>query len=79
MRDYLFVVVDKFKKMCILMPCKKTIKGQVANDFFEQVWMHFRTRRSIISNKDIIFLSAFWTTLGENMDTKLKSSIVLYP
>jgi hypothetical protein len=32
--DYLFEVVDRFKKMCILMPCKKTIKGQeVANMF----------------------------------------------
>jgi hypothetical protein len=23
--DYLFMVVDRFSKMCILMPCKKTI------------------------------------------------------
>jgi hypothetical protein len=34
--DYLFVVVDRFSKMCILMPCEKTIKGQeAANMFFE--------------------------------------------
>ena len=25
--DYLFEVVDRFNKMCIPMPCKKTIKG----------------------------------------------------
>jgi hypothetical protein len=36
-RDYLFVVVDRFNKMCILMPCKKTISRQEeANKFFEQ-------------------------------------------
>jgi hypothetical protein len=36
--DYLFVVVDKLSKMCILMPCKKNIKGQEAvNMFFEQI------------------------------------------
>jgi hypothetical protein len=36
--DYLFVVVDRLSKMCNLMPCKKTIKGQEAtNVFFEQV------------------------------------------
>jgi hypothetical protein len=34
--DYLFVVVDRFNKMCILMPCKNTINGQEAtNKFFE--------------------------------------------
>jgi hypothetical protein len=35
--DYLFVVVNKFSKMCTLMPCKKSIKGEdVANMFFEK-------------------------------------------
>jgi hypothetical protein len=35
---YIFVVVDMFNKMCILMPCKKTIKGQeTTNKFFEKV------------------------------------------
>jgi hypothetical protein len=36
--DYLFVVVEKFRKMYILLPCKKTIRGQeLENMFFEQV------------------------------------------
>jgi hypothetical protein len=33
-RDYLFVVVDWFSKMCILMLCKKTIKVQEAANMF---------------------------------------------
>jgi hypothetical protein len=78
--DYLFVVVDRFNKMCILMPCKNTIKGQEAtNMFFEQVWVHFGIPRSIISDKDTRFLSAFWTTLWEKMDTKLKRSTTFHP
>jgi hypothetical protein len=32
--DYLFVVVDTFQKMCILMPYKKTIKGWEATKLF---------------------------------------------
>ena len=32
--DYLFVVVDRFNKMCVLMPYKKTINGQEATNFF---------------------------------------------
>ena len=73
--DYLFVVVNRFNEMCILMHCKNTINGQeVTNKFFEQVWVHFGIPRSIISDRDTKFLDAFWTTLWENMDTKLKWS-----
>jgi hypothetical protein len=36
--DYMFVVVVRFSKMCILTPCKKTINGKhVTNMFFEKV------------------------------------------
>jgi hypothetical protein len=77
---YLFVVVDRFIKMCIIMPCKNTIKGQEAkNLFFEQVWVNFGIPRSIISDRDTTFLSAFWTTLLENIDTKLKRYTTFHP
>jgi hypothetical protein len=57
------------------MPCRKTIKGQEAtNMFFEQVWVRFGIPRRIISDRDTIFLNAFWITLWEKMDTKLKRS-----
>jgi hypothetical protein len=32
--DYIFVVVYRFIKMCILMPCKKTIGGKEASNMF---------------------------------------------
>jgi len=58
--DYLFVVGDRFNKMCVLMPCKKTISRQEAtNLFFGKVWVHFGISRRIISERDTIFLSAF--------------------
>jgi hypothetical protein len=58
--DYLFVVVEKFSKMCIPVRCKKTIKGQDATILiFERVWVHFGIPRRIISNKDTRFLNAF--------------------
>jgi hypothetical protein len=35
--DYMFLVVDNFSKMFILIPCKRIIKGQhVSNMFFEK-------------------------------------------
>ena len=40
--DYLYVVVDRFRKMCILMPCKKHNTAEMnAHLFFQNVWVHF--------------------------------------
>jgi hypothetical protein len=78
--DYIFVAVDRFNKMCIIMPCKKTIKGkEVENMFFEQVWVHFGILKIIISDMDTGFVSAFWTTLWENMDRNLKRYTTFHP
>jgi hypothetical protein len=41
--------------------------------------VHFGIPRSIISDKDTIFLNAFWTTLWEKMDTKLKMYTTFHP
>ena len=48
---YLYVVVDKFDKLCVLMTCKKTIRGdEIGILFFERVWVHFGILRNIIYN-----------------------------
>jgi hypothetical protein len=74
--DYLYVLVDRFRKMCILMACKKNITAeQTANLFFWYVWVHFGLPTSIISNQDTIFLGYFWKNLWRMMDTTLKRSI----
>ena len=58
--DYLYVVVDRFSKMCILMPCKKKIMvEQTTNLFFQYVWVHFGLPTSIVSNQDTRFLGDF--------------------
>jgi hypothetical protein len=51
--DYLYVVVDRFRKICILMPCtKKVIAEKMAQMFFQNVWVHFGLPKSIISDRD---------------------------
>ncbi|GJR07842.1 retrotransposon protein, putative, ty1-copia subclass [Tanacetum coccineum] len=78
--DYLFVVVDRFSKMVVLMPCKKTITGEeVARLFFGHVWKIFDLPTSIISDRDSRFLSNFWCSLWAKMDTKLKRSTAFHP
>eukprot|EP01018_Ginkgo_biloba_P010334 Gb_18706 [translate_table: standard] len=78
--DYVYVVVDKFSKMEVFIPCKKTISGQeTTNLFFRHVWVHFGLPTSIISDRDTQFLSHFWTALWGMMDTKLKRSTAFHP
>jgi hypothetical protein len=62
--DYLYVVVDRFRKMCVLMPCKKhIIAEQIAHLFFLHVWVHFGFPTSIIMDRDTRFLGKFWRSL----------------
>jgi hypothetical protein len=78
--DYLYVVVDRFSKMCILMSCKKKIiTKQTINLLFQYVWVHFGLPTSIISDRDTRFLGDFWTSLWRMMDTKLKRSTYFHP
>jgi len=40
--DYMYVVVDRFNRMCILFLCEKKVTNeQTTKMFFEQVWVHF--------------------------------------
>ena len=58
--DYLYVVVDRFNKMCILIPCKKHITAEkTANIFFQYVWVHFGLLKLNFSDQDTRFLGDF--------------------
>ena len=49
--DYLYVVVDSFNKMCVLIPCKKQVTAEkTTQTFFENVWVHFGLPTSIVSD-----------------------------
>jgi hypothetical protein len=62
--DYLYVVVDQFRKMCILMPCMKQVTAkQMAQMFFQNVWVHFGLPKSIISDRDSRFVGSFGSSL----------------
>ena len=78
--DCVFVVVDRFSKMVILIACKKSITvDATAKLFFERVWVHFGLPQTIISDRDSRFLSTFWSSLWSFMDTKLTKSTAFHP
>ena len=47
--DFLYVVLDRFSKMCILMPCKKVTTEMTSQLFFQFVWVHFGLPTFIVS------------------------------
>jgi hypothetical protein len=78
--DYLYVVVDRFNKICILIPCKNHITiEKTTNIFFQYVWVHFGLPTSIILDRDTRFLGDFWISLWRMMNTKLKRSTSFHP
>ena len=78
--DCVFVVVDRFSKMAIMVACKKNITTEAtAKIFFERVWVHFGIPQSIILDRDSRFLSTFWSSLWSILYTKLTKSTTFHP
>lgn len=78
--DAIWVVVCRFSKMAIFLPCHKTTSAaQTADLFFHHVWPHFGLPSSIISDRDSRFLSTFWRTLWSLLGCQLRFSIAFHP
>lgn len=77
--DYMFMVIARFNKMCVLLPYKNTINmKEVTNIFFVKHWVHLGIPRNIISKRKIRFISALYTKEWEKMGTMLKRSTTLH-
>jgi hypothetical protein len=78
--DCVFVVVDRFSKMAMLVACNKSITAEATTKlFFERVWVHFGIPQTIVSDRDSRFLSTFWSNLWSLLDTKLTKSTTFHP
>lgn len=77
--DCVFMIVDRFSEMTILMACKKSIIIEdIAKIFFEWIWVHFGIPQTFISNWDNKFLSTFGLSLWSVLDTKITNSTAFH-
>eukprot|EP00253_Pinus_taeda_P017231 PITA_17231 len=78
--DSIFVVVDKLSKAAHFIPVQSTYKAaQIAHIFMQNVFRLHGLPKTIVSDRDVKFTSAFWKTLFAELGTQLNFSTAYHP
>ncbi|KAG7674693.1 hypothetical protein KSW81_000333 [Nannochloris sp. 'desiccata'] len=78
--DYALSVTDRMSKMVHILPCMKSITGEgTARLFYDGVFKYHGMPKSIVSDRDSRFTSAFWQELMKILGTDLLMSTAMHP
>ena len=78
--DSIMVVICLLTSMVELLPSRTNYKApEIAELMFNSVYKHHGLPKNIISDRDVLFTSTFWTHLHKLVGTKLKMSSAYHP
>ena len=73
-------MVDRFSKMAHFIPCMKTADTvRVALLYFNEVYKLHELPKSIVSDRETLFLGHFWRYMWKLANTKLDFSSAYHP
>ena len=67
------------KESISILYYKTTTTKEMASLFIYHIWRYFGPLDSIISDRGLQFISAFWNEFYQLLDVKIKLSIAYYP
>lgn len=78
--DSIYVVVDRLSKYAHFIPCSSSITAEgVAKLFINNVWKHHGFPRSIITDRDPKFVSAFWRSFMKHLNVQHSMTTANHP
>lgn len=78
--DSILVIVDRFTKYALYIPCTKRITSDgLANKFLRYVFKPYGIPEGIVSDRGSIFTSAFWRTFCHLLACKRRLSTAFHP
>jgi Integrase core domain/Integrase zinc binding domain len=78
--DSIMVIIDRFSKMAVFITCKTTMDAsKVADLYFGNDMRHYGLPASIVSDRDVKFMSHFWKELLKKLGTVLKCCSLYHP
>ena len=75
----IWVIVDRFSKMAHFIPLKKTTARELSVGFVKEIWRLHGLPKSIVSDRDSLFISHFWEALMKLLNVSLDKSTAYHP